>query len=694
MGNKVTIDPTGIPDSSSFTTKLNGNLTKLADEFDKVLYRDGSQSLSGDLNANSQRIYNLPPPVDSTEPLRLADIDTLSGDVIINDNSVHVTQLPTEGIHFSNGVRRPAMTFFEAEAMANDLSEMKGYALEAGTTGGNGKPVFWVTNESSEANVVGSLPWAVAQATGAGGRVIVSPYGSYRIRLKSTLFVPADTTIDAPGRNCTILADGTTTVFDCRKPNWIIRRLVMDVMWGSPTAEKDWIQIAPRTSGGDESDKWWVAENEFRGNTDGAVDCTSSLQPTGLCRGTVYRNKFINCDKTMSFAITACSVASPPGWCDLAIDEPTQLFVTVHENHFDGCDQRTPRVGALTYVDVFNNVMDMLPHKRNDGTFGGASGAYIVNGGKAFFRENVFRAVVGSGYSGARAETVALAPPGGGVGATGGQGGLKTSGNVLLNSITLSPANEAKVPNPIYTTPLTPVAVPTSGAPLDTFIRGIEKNAGARVDTAPEGVFFQLDALGDFYPDQQRVVKRGNSFYVRVDEEGNAGDVYDFSQKALNFVRGSTTGIVGDAIAAPTGANYIAVTPESGDTDDLLNISGGEDGQILVLRAGGSSQTITIKTTGNIRLSQGSGAQARINSLRHIVLVKDATLWKEIARSIDAHLPFNTWTADTGTAKRTANATYSGTAEATYNQATVQALMNAVRDLSQTVKAMKDDLIA
>lgn len=50
------------------------------------------------------------------------------------------------------------------------------------------------------------------------------------------------------------------------------------------------------------------------------------------------------------------------------------------------------------------------------------------------------------------------------------------------------------------------------------------------------------------------------------------------------------------------------------------------------------------------------------------------------------------WSADTGTDKRTANATYAGTAEVAYTQATVQALMDAVRDLSQTVKALKADL--
>jgi hypothetical protein len=52
------------------------------------------------------------------------------------------------------------------------------------------------------------------------------------------------------------------------------------------------------------------------------------------------------------------------------------------------------------------------------------------------------------------------------------------------------------------------------------------------------------------------------------------------------------------------------------------------------------------------------------------------------------------WSPDTGTAKRTANATYAGTAEATYTQATIQALMNAVRDSTQTIKGIKDDLIA
>lgn len=52
------------------------------------------------------------------------------------------------------------------------------------------------------------------------------------------------------------------------------------------------------------------------------------------------------------------------------------------------------------------------------------------------------------------------------------------------------------------------------------------------------------------------------------------------------------------------------------------------------------------------------------------------------------------WSADTGTARRSSLVTYSGTAGASYDQATIQALMNAVESLSQTQKALKDDLLA
>lgn len=51
------------------------------------------------------------------------------------------------------------------------------------------------------------------------------------------------------------------------------------------------------------------------------------------------------------------------------------------------------------------------------------------------------------------------------------------------------------------------------------------------------------------------------------------------------------------------------------------------------------------------------------------------------------------WAADSGSALRSGKATYSDTAAASYSQTQMQALMDAVMTATQTIKALKDDLI-
>ena len=80
MGSKVTIPPLTNPENSSFPTALNSAIDVLSDEFDKVVYRDGSFDLSGSLDASSYRIYNLGAPIDPNDAVRLADIQSLKGD--------------------------------------------------------------------------------------------------------------------------------------------------------------------------------------------------------------------------------------------------------------------------------------------------------------------------------------------------------------------------------------------------------------------------------------------------------------------------------------------------------------------------------------------------------------------------------------------------------------------------------------
>lgn len=74
MGVKVTVPTLGAVDNSSFVTELNNTLDVLGDEFDKVVYLDGSTGLTGNLDMGSNRIYNLGAPVDPNDAVRLQDM--------------------------------------------------------------------------------------------------------------------------------------------------------------------------------------------------------------------------------------------------------------------------------------------------------------------------------------------------------------------------------------------------------------------------------------------------------------------------------------------------------------------------------------------------------------------------------------------------------------------------------------------
>ena len=76
---KVVLSPIGNPENSSFVTELNGALDTLADEFEEVVYRDGSFNLTGNLDMGNRRILNLPFPASPTEPIRLGDVTNFQG---------------------------------------------------------------------------------------------------------------------------------------------------------------------------------------------------------------------------------------------------------------------------------------------------------------------------------------------------------------------------------------------------------------------------------------------------------------------------------------------------------------------------------------------------------------------------------------------------------------------------------------
>lgn len=74
MGNVTTSDLVAI-DNSSTVTNINSNVHTLRDEFDKVVYKDGREALTGNLDANSKRIINLPDAASNTEPITLGQFE-------------------------------------------------------------------------------------------------------------------------------------------------------------------------------------------------------------------------------------------------------------------------------------------------------------------------------------------------------------------------------------------------------------------------------------------------------------------------------------------------------------------------------------------------------------------------------------------------------------------------------------------
>jgi hypothetical protein len=73
-------DITNLTNASGTAAQLNSNNDKIEQEFEKVVYKDGSKALTGDLDVNGQRFLNVPSPTKPTDVLRLADLQNTEWD--------------------------------------------------------------------------------------------------------------------------------------------------------------------------------------------------------------------------------------------------------------------------------------------------------------------------------------------------------------------------------------------------------------------------------------------------------------------------------------------------------------------------------------------------------------------------------------------------------------------------------------
>lgn len=105
--------------------KLAGNFSKTAAEFGKVLYRDGSNVMTGPLDMNSRRILNVPDPVDGNDVVNLRSVKNIAESISQGPpgpaNSTFVTR--------DSLVNAPASNRSYIFAPVNDIDE----GLKSGT---------------------------------------------------------------------------------------------------------------------------------------------------------------------------------------------------------------------------------------------------------------------------------------------------------------------------------------------------------------------------------------------------------------------------------------------------------------------------------------------------------------------------------------------------------------------------------
>jgi pectate lyase len=589
-------DPGG--DSLSIGTLAQANTLAIPAGVDLV--KVAGTSTVGDEGTGREFVYNV--SVDSTY---VADNPSTSFLDLNGRGFKEVSQWGDRATSIARGRKTFARTWAEAETMAQDLSEMEGYAAYANVTGGQGHSVIRVWNSSDSDLFEGSLRYAVKQATADGGGIIVfAPTGSFEIKMASLLNITgSNITIDAPGRNVRIGALKGVEMFRLTGDNIIFRRISQIRYPSTIGTEKDAVWIRPDQAS---DHKHWISECSFSDNSDGAIDISSStLDITGNSTYVTVSNcVFRNQAKTMAIGSTMTSIDPAPAWAPTALAQPAKIFVTDYQNYFEGAAERSPRVGALAFVHSVNNVHDLVTHHNEDGTTSAIYGMWATTGGKILVEGDLFRlASPSSGASATLVTTDAWDDT-----SNVGPGALKAVDCVSNDSLVINQANQASVPVPPYSLAhTTPSAEGTLAQ--DQWADDIINRSGASVaGPTNKKYLFVEKAVGDaesLFVDGDAVLRTRGGYLVKVEDDVKALD-FSSTDPSLVLKRGSTETISGGSIDLTDLTNsFITVDTEgAAAADDLDTItSAGTDGQILLIRAVSSARVVTVKNTGNIRSS-------------------------------------------------------------------------------------------
>ena len=184
MGTKVTVDNVTNIEINSGVPTLNDNFDIVADEFDKVFYRDGSLSVTGNIDMDSNRLLNVPAPSIPTDVVRLQDLETVvDGAFLIQLNAKADIADVNAGL---------ALKVDSADLSSEDGAELVGFSHNAtytkGTTGDRFKHEIWVTDDpfladnTNTVDAAAAIRLAITLASGLpNGATVRLPEGQYRL---------------------------------------------------------------------------------------------------------------------------------------------------------------------------------------------------------------------------------------------------------------------------------------------------------------------------------------------------------------------------------------------------------------------------------------------------------------------------------------------------------------------------------
>ncbi len=511
---------------------------------------------------------------------------------LVTDGGLKINYADGHATFLATKPRPAASNRHTADTLSADLSDMVGYAVQAGVTGGGGGTIFWVTNglDSAESWPTGSLRWAVEQVRAAGsGRVLFDPRRKIDVVLLSTLDLPPNITIDAPGRNASIYRPGDVTGVRVGENNTVIRRLKFGRVASNTANERDAITVEPENMSG-----YWIDQCTFEDNSDGCIDIAAIGVVPSNCLGTMQRCLFRNHDKV-------CLM----GGLGATPTDTIRVFATFHECWFDHCTQRAPKAAQQSFAHMVNCYFTLTSLTPDTGIVPGPDGVRGSEGGEVRVEDCWFQG------SGGNLERAVYADLG---------GRSRVINSYAIDGATLTETDPSGVTVPPYTITKTNAVVGQAGR-LD-MLELVSDAAGSEVNGYPEGDWV-FDATSTAEPNgvwvrglvgsaAGRFFRQGGGTFsavptdataFKLNEDTGVGEfLYGFAA-----ARSGTVGIVGGTISP--GHGFHTISPQSGNTDDLdtINFSNVSDGQRLVLMNSSSGNVITLRHgVGNIRLDGGT----------------------------------------------------------------------------------------